>query len=327
MKPILLSGIQPTGQLHLGNYLGALKNFVDLQNSGRYQCYFFIADLHSLTENFRPKEKSRQIFDLLADYLAAGLNPKKATVFVQSDVPAHSELAWLLSTITYFGELGRMTQFKDKAKTQKQNVNIGLFTYPILMTADVLLYDAQYVPVGEDQIQHLEFTRELARRFNKKFGRTFTEPEPLLTETPCLASLTDPAKKMSKSQPQGCLFLDDPPAVIKQKIMSATTDSGKEIKYRPQKKGGVSNLLLIYSSLSGKTISQLEKIFKNKGYAELKKSLAQITADYFQAHRAKKSKIAGNKSLLAQATKLGKRKAGKVAAAKIKTVKEKLGLI
>jgi tryptophanyl-tRNA synthetase len=268
MKPLLISGIQPTGRLHIGNYLGALKNFVDLQNSGEYQCYFFIADLHSLTEDFAPKEKAEQILELTADFLAAGIVSKKSTIFLQSQIPAHSELAWIFNTITPLGELRRMTQFKDKAETQKQNVNAGLLTYPTLMAADILLYDAKFVPVGEDQLQHLELARTLARKFNARFGKTFIEPQPILTQTPRVMSLTSPHKKMSKSEPSGCLFIDDFPEEIKKKIARATTDSGSEIKYSPGKKAGISNLLEIYSALSSEPIEKIEKKFKGKGYAE-----------------------------------------------------------
>ena len=246
---MLVSGIQPTGRLHLGNYLGALKNFVALQNSNKYECFFFIADLHSLTEDFLPKEKARQITELAADYLAAGLNLKKSTLFLQSAIPPHNELAWILNTITPMGELRRMTQFKDKGGEQ-ESANVGLFDYPVLMAADILIYDTKFVPVGDDQLQHLELARTLARKFNSKFGNTFTEPQPLLTQTPRVMSLDDPSKKMSKSRPAGCIFLDDSPEEIHKKVMRATTDSESVIRYDTETKPGISNLLRIYSSLS-----------------------------------------------------------------------------
>ncbi len=305
MKPILISGVQPTGKLHIGKYLGALKNFVALQNSGKYQCYFFIADLHSLTEDFEPKNKPAQVLNLVFDFLAAGINPKKSTIFIQSQIPAHSELAWILNTITPIGELERMTQFKDKIaqiKSEKDGYmisyndkdegelertypeiyerisqsppNFGLVGYPVLMAADIILYDAQFVPVGEDQLQHLEFTRTIARKFNHKFGRTFIEPRPLLTTVPRLMSLNDPHKKMSKSSPSGCLFLDDSAQVIREKIKRAVTDSGKEVKYDPKNKPAISNLMKIYEALAGKTIKEIEATFKNKGYGEFKKYFA-----------------------------------------------------
>ncbi|OGZ02674.1 MAG: tryptophan--tRNA ligase, partial [Candidatus Liptonbacteria bacterium RIFCSPLOWO2_12_FULL_60_15] len=209
-KPVLISGIQPTGSLHIGNYLGALKNFVELQGSGAYECYFFIADYHSLTEPFTKEEKERRVLGLAATFLAAGLDPKRSTLFIQSHVPASTELAWILSALTPFGELRRMTQFKEKGG-EKDSANVGLFTYPVLMAADILLYDAKTVPVGEDQLQHLELARTLARKFNAKFGKVFIEPKALMTDVPRLMSLKDPQKKMSKSDPAGCLFLDDAP--------------------------------------------------------------------------------------------------------------------
>ena len=327
MKPNLLSGIQPTGRLHLGNYLGALDNFVKLQNSGRYNCFFFIADLHSLTEDFKSKDKTKQILNLMADYLAAGLDPKKSTIFIQSQVSANSELAWILNTITPFGELSRMTQFKDKSKDQTSNINVGLFSYPILMTADVILYDAHFVPVGEDQIQHLELSRSLARKFNKRFGKIFIEPQPLLTEVPRLMSLNDPTKKMSKSQPQGCLFIDDSPTIVKKKIMSATTDSGKEIKYDLKKKAGVSNLITIYAALSEKSIKGVEKEFKGESYATFKKSLAKLINRYFADYLKKKKALLANPSKLKKLVNQGAKKANKIASSKMNKVRDRLGLL
>src|SRR3989338_3880433 len=237
-KPIVVSGIQPTGRLHIGNYLGALKNFVDLQNSEKYRCFFFIADYHALTGDIT--DFSKKITELQIDFLAAGLDPKKSTLFVQSEVPGHTDLGWILSTVTPFGELARMTQFKDKSEKQAENVNAGLFTYPALMAADILMYDAVFVPVGDDQDQHLELTRTIARRFNKKYGETFIEPKSLHTETPRVMSLTDPTYKMSKSEPAGCLFLDDELTVIEKKIKTAVTDSGSDVRYDEKTKPAIS---------------------------------------------------------------------------------------
>lgn len=327
MKPRLISGIQPTGKLHLGNYLGALKNFVDLQNSGKYECFFFVADYHSLTGDFEPKEKSRQIYDLAADYFAAGLDEKKSTIFVQSEIPAHAELAWILNTLTPMGELGRMTQFKEKSEGQKANVNVGLFTYPILMAADALLYDVQFVPVGEDQLQHLELARTLARKFNSRFGKTFVEPKPVLTEVPRLMSLDDPAKKMSKSRPAGCLFLDDSPEAAREKIKRAVTDSGQEIKYDPANKPAISNLLRIYSALSGESVKKIEIRFKNSGYAEFKNKLADEFVKRFGPFQERKRKIIKNPASLKRALEAGAAKANKIASFKLNEVKKKLGLI
>ncbi len=325
-KPVLISGIQPTGKLHLGNYLGALKNFVDLQDSGKYQCYFFIADYHSLTEDFNPREKSKQIESLTADFLAAGLDPKKSTIFLQSQVPQSTELAWILSTIAPFGELSRMTQFKEKSESQKENMNVGLFTYPILMAADIILYNSGVVPVGEDQLQHLELTRALARKFNSKFGQTFIEPKALLTATPRLMSLDDPSKKMSKSRPAGCLFIDDSPEEIEQKIKTAVTDSGNEVKYDPQNKAGISNMISIMAGLSGKTIQEVEKAFAGMNYGEFKHSLSDFVADYFAQFRKKKSALLKKSATLKKALRRGSGQASKIAEKKILEVKEKVGL-
>lgn len=327
MKPRLISGIQPTGKLHIGNYLGALKNFVDLQNSGKYDCYFFIADLHALTENPDAKNLNENILNLAVDFLAAGLDSKKSTIFIQSQSSVLAELFWILSVLTPFGESSRMTQFKEKSIVQKQNVNVGLFIYPILMAADILLYDAEFVPVGEDQLQHLELARTLARKFNKKFGQTFKEPKPILTETSRVMSLDDPAKKMSKSRPEGCLFLDDSPAEIKEKIKKAVTDSGREVKYDLEKKPAISNLIGIFSALSGAPIKLIEKKFKNKGYGEFKKELAEAVIEYFAPFQKTSGVLrTSDAKKLKNILETGAKKANIVAVAKIKEVKNKIGL-
>ena len=309
----------------MGNYLGALKNFVELQNSGKYQCYFFIADYHSLTENYNPKEKSSQILNLAMDFLAAGLDPKKSTIFVQSRISAHTELAWIFNTIAPLGELERMTQFKDKT-ANKESVNAGLLTYPALMAADILLYDPAFVPVGEDQLQHLELTRSLARKFNSRFQKTFTEPKEILTAVPRLMSLDDPTKKMSKSRPAGCLFIDDSPEEIQAKLKRAVTDSGSEIKYDLEKKPGVSNLLTILSGLSGKSIAELESVFGGQNYSELKGAVADEVSDYFAAFRKKKTALSAKTAAVKKILSDGTKKATKIAAAKLSEVKEKIGL-
>lgn len=326
MKPILISGVQPTGKLHLGNYLGALKNFVELQNSGKYQCYFFIADLHALTENPEPRELQKNILDLELSFLAIGLDSKKSTLFVQSTISAHPALALILNNLTPLSELRRMTQFKEKSESAPQNINVGLFTYPTLMAADILLYDAAFVPVGEDQLQHLELTRTLARKFNAKFGKTFVEPKPLLTEVPRLMSLDDPTKKMSKSHPAGCLFLDDSPQTMRAKIGRATTDSGKEIRYSPQSKPGISNLLKIYESLSGKSLKLIEARYKNKGYAEFKKDLAEVVVKALESFQKNKKILKAKSSQLKAVLAAGDVKAQKVAGKKLLEVKKKIGL-
>ena len=324
MRPVLISGIQPSGQLHIGNYLGALKNFVELQNSGKYECYFFIADFHSLTEEFDPKEKQKQILNLAKFYLAAGLAPEKSTIFVQSVVPQVTELFWILNILAPFGETSRMTQFKEKG-AGKDSVNVGLFTYPLLMAADILLYNAEFVPVGEDQVQHLELARTLVRKFNSQFGETFKEPKSLLAKTPRIMSLQDPTKKMSKSDPKGCLFLNDSEVEIKEKIKTAVTDSGREIKYDIENKPAISNLLEIYSSFSNKDLSEIEKEFQNKTYSKLKEVLSELLSDSLKTIRNNYQKLEEDK--VWEILDNGALKASQIASKKINQIKEKMGLI
>jgi tryptophanyl-tRNA synthetase len=323
-KPVLVSGIQPTGKLHIGNHLGALKNFVELQDSGKYECYFFIADLHSLTEDFNPREKSKQILDLTTDYLAAGLSPKKSVIFQQSEIPAHTELSWIFETIAPPGEMRRMTQYKEKSEHDPKNLNIGLLTYPALMAADILMYDAKFVPVGNDQGQHLELTRTLARKFNKRFGKTFLEPKALFTKTPRVMSLDDPGKKMSKSRPAGCLFLDDSPETIRKKIMSAVTDSDREIKHSPSKPA-ISNLIDLYGGMSRLSTQEVEKKFKGASYAEFKKDLAEVVIDTLKPFQEKKKKL--KTAEVKKTLEAGNKKANAVASKKILEIKKKVGLL
>ncbi len=325
MKPTLVSGMQPTGQLHIGNYLGALKNFVDLQNSGNYQCYFFLADLHALTEGPEPKVLRENIVALAADYFAIGLDPKKSVIYQQSLIPAHSELTWILNTITPMGELERMTQYKDKSARQAANVNAGLFDYPVLMAADIILYEARVVPVGDDQLQHLELTRTVARKFNTRFGLTFIEPKGLLTKTPRVMSLKDPKKKMSKSDPDGCLFLDDTPEMIKKKIARAVTDSDATIKYDVERKPGLSNLLEIYSALTHMDPATVAKEFSGESYSILKNRLTEVIADYFAPFRAEKKKMLAKPTAIRNILAYGSKKAGAVAAKKMLEIKKKVG--
>lgn len=324
-KPILISGIQPSGKLHIGNYLGALKNFVELQNSDKYECYFFVADLHSLTESFDPETKNEETLNVVSGFLAAGINPEKSTIFIQSQVPACTELTWILNTITPLGELQRMTQFKDKSQRQQVNINAGLFDYPVLMASDILLYDAEFVPVGEDQLQHLEFARTLARKFNKKFGEVFVEPKPLLTKIPRLMSLTDPKKKMSKSDPQGCLFLEDSEEEIQEKIKRAVTDSGKEIIFDEKNKPAISNLMLIYEGFSGLTAKKIEEKFKDKTYVEFKTSLAELLIKNLREFQDKKSNVLKPKILAV--IKNGAEKTREKSDKKLEKIKQKLRLL
>ncbi len=355
-KPVLVSGIQPSGRLHIGNFLGALKNFVELQNSEKYECYFFIADLHALTENPDPKELKENIINLAADFLAIGLDPKKSVIFRQSQIKFVEELKWILSPLVPVSELMRMTAFKDKInqiesekdkylilhdsengdqseispdileRIKQEPPNSGLLDYPILMAADILIYDGQFVPVGNDQLQHLEFARTLARKFNNRFGKTFVEPQPILTKTPRVMSLDDPSKKMSKSRPQGCLFIDDSPEEIKKKIARAVTDSDSKISYDPAKKPGLSNLLGIYAALKNIDAKNAEKEFAGKSYAEFKSELAGLVADYFADFRKKKKELLAKPENLKKVLNDGSEKARAVADKKIQEVKEKIGI-
>lgn len=317
--------MQPTGRLHIGNYLGALKNFVDLQDSGEYQCYFFLADLHALTEGPAPTALAANILNLTADYLAAGLDPKKSVIYQQSQIPAHSELAWVLNTVTPMGDLERMTQYKDKSARQAANVNAGLFDYPVLMAADILIYNAQFIPVGEDQLQHLELARTVARKFNARFGETFIEPKGSLTQTPRVMSLKDPLRKMSKSDPEGCLFIDDSPEEIKRKLARAVTDSGTEILYDPEKKPGLSNLLEIYGAFADKDPHAVAIDFEGKQYSELKNSLAELIANHFAKFRVAKTKLLAKPAVMKKIVAAGSKKAGVVATKKMAEVKKKVG--
>jgi tryptophanyl-tRNA synthetase len=265
------------------------------------------------------------ILDVAASYGASGIDPKKCTFFLQSLVPAHSEMAWILDTITPMGELRRMTQFKDKSANQDSE-NAGLFTYPILMAGDVLLYDAQAVPVGDDQLQHLELTRTLARKFNARFGETFIEPKGIITQTARVMSLKDPEKKMSKSQPEGCLFLDDTPKEIAEKIARAVTDSGSEIVYDPEHKPGLSNLLEIYAALTHMEPQMVAKEFSGEQYSALKKKLADVVVNYFGEFRRKKQELLADPKELVKSLEDGSEKAAKVANKKMKDVREKIGV-
>ena len=324
MKTRLVSGIQPTGKLHIGNYLGALKNFVDLQNLNRYECFFFFADLHALTQHIPAKQQKENIITAAADFLAAGIDPKKAVIFQQSQVAAHTELAWVFNTITPMGELSRMTQFKDKS--DKHGANAGLFTYPALMAADILLYDPKVVPVGEDQLQHLELTRMLAKKFNERYKRTFTLPKPLLTETARVMSLNDPTKKMSKSSPSGCLFLDDTPEGILKKVKRAVTDSDGEVRFDEKKKPAIANLLRLYKAIGNTTIKKLEKKYEGIGYGVFKQELAEAIIEHLEPMQERKKKLLANPDKITKILNAGSKKAKKVADAKYEAVRKTIGL-
>lgn len=323
----IFSGIQPTGKLHIGNYLGAIKQWVELQEKG--ECIFCIVDLHALTIPYDPEAMQESIREKAIVYLAAGINPEKSTIFIQSKVPEHTELTWLLNTITPIGDLGRMTQYKEKSKKFQQNLNAGLLNYPILMAADILLYQTDVVPVGEDQKQHVELARTIARKFNQKFGETFKVPEVKIAASGArVMSLSNPAKKMSKTDsPESYIGIFDEPEEIKSKISRAVTDTGKTIKYDPKAKPGVSNLLTIYSAFSGKSIPDLEKKFKNKGYADFKKSLAELLIDSLEPLRRKRKELLQREVYLQEILEQGRKKAQSIAISTMEEVKKKMGLI
>lgn len=322
----IFSGIRPTGGLHIGNYLGAVKQWIELENKN--ECVFCIVDLHAITTPYNPKELQKNILDTTAVYLAAGINPEKSIIFVQSEVKEHAELAWLLGTITPMGELSRMTQYKEKSKQYKDYINAGLFNYPVLMAADILLYKGQAVPVGKDQEQHVELTRTIAKKFNQKFTKVFPEPESILPKVGAkIMSLTDPKKKMSKSDdPKSCISLFDSPEDITKKIMSAETDSGKEVLYNVTKKPGISNLLTIYSLLTGKTTQELEKEFKGKGYGDFKKSLAKVVVDYLEPFRRKQKELQTRDVYVKDILAKGASRARTIAQSTMQEVRSKMGL-
>lgn len=322
----IFSGIRPTGGLHIGNYLGAIKQWIDLQE--RNECVFCIVDLHAITTPYDPKELQKNILETTAVYLAAGINPEKSVIFVQSEIKEHAELAWLLGTITSMGELSRMTQFKEKSKQHKDYINVGLFNYPVLMAADILLYKGQAVPVGKDQEQHVELARTIVRKFNQKFGKVFPEPESILPKVGAkIMSLTDPKKKMSKSDdPKSCISLFDSPEDITKKIMSAETDSGKDVVYNVTKKPGISNLLTIYSLLADKTTQEIEKKFKGKGYGDFKKSLAKVLIDYLEPFRRKQKELLTRDVYVKDILAKGASRAKIIAETTMKEVREKMGL-
>lgn len=323
----VFSGIQPTGELHIGNYLGAIKQWIELQDEA--DCFFCIVDLHAITTPYDVKKLQEIILEKAIIYLAAGLDPEKVTIFVQSGVKEHAELCWLLNTVTPLGELYRMTQYKNKTARKKKNEKAGLLNYPILMAADILLYDTQVVPVGEDQKQHVELTRDIARRFNKTFGDTFILPkEKLPSQGARIMSLSDPKKKMSKSDPsvESYISLFDSPDKIRKKIKSAKTDTGKTIKHDPEKKPGISNLLIIYALFSDITVKKAEKEMENKNYGEFKKELAELLVEKLKPFRDKREEFLSRKVYINEILKRGEKNAQTFAQAKIKDVRRKMGL-
>ena len=324
----VLSGIQPTHEsFHLGNYLGAIKQWVDLQNTN--DAFYCVVDLHALTVETKPEDFRKRTLASVAQLIALGLDPEKCTLFIQSHVPAHNQLAWVLECLTGFGEASRMTQFKDKSqKAGSDRTVVGLFTYPILQAADILLYQANKVPVGEDQRQHIELTRDLGQRFNSKFGDTFTIPEGYILKAGAkINDLQDPTAKMSKSSSSasGVIELMDSPEINTKKIKSAVTDTGRDVIF--DEKAGVSNLLTIYSALTGKTIVQAQDDFAGKGYGDFKTGVAEVVVDYLNPVRERANELLKDEAHLKKLLKVGAEKAEAVASKTLNDAYEALGLI
>ena len=325
-RPLILSGIQPTGALCLGNYLGAIKSWVELQES--HDCIFLVVDLHALTVPQVPADLRKRCLSFMAQYIACGIDPEQNTIAIQSHIPEHAELAWVLNTMSYMGELGRMTQFKDKSQ-KAENINVGLFTYPVLMASDILLYQADLVPVGADQKQHLELTRDLALRFNNRYSETFTVPEPFIPGAGArVMSLQEPTKKMSKSDenPHSLIALLDPPKTIVKKVKRAVTDSGSEVRYDPSRPG-IANLLTIYSALSGEKMSEIEARFEGKLYGHLKVELADLVVETLRPVQENYERLMGDKGELERIMRQGAERAQHRARKTLRKVYKKVGLV
>jgi len=327
-KKTILSGVQATGNLTLGNYLGAINNWVKMQDE--YNCYYMIADLHSLTVRNDPEVLRKRAMQVLAIYLACGLDPEKNTIFLQSHVDAHTKLSWVLNCYTYMGELNRMTQFKDKSAKHADNINSGLFTYPVLMAADILVYNADLVPVGDDQKQHLEITRDIAERFNSIYGETFVIPEPFISKQGArIMGLQDPTSKMSKSTTNlnDVIFLNDSPDEIRKKLKKAVTDSENCVRYDKENKPGVSNLMTIYGLMKEKTMEEIEQEFTGRGYGDFKTAVAESIIEKLEPVQEKYNELLENPDMLKTIYEKGAKKAAGRADKIIKDVYKKIGLI
>lgn len=327
-KKVILSGIQPSGILTIGHLAGALKNWVDLQT--QFQSYYMIADLHSITVRQVPAELRQRTYETAALFLAAGIDPEKSVLFIQSHVPPHSQLAWVLNTFTGFGELSRMTQFKDKSERHPENINAGLFTYPVLMAADILLYQADLVPVGEDQKQHLELSRNLAQRFNFNYSDTFKIPEPYIPKIGArIMSLQNPNVKMSKSDENinSCIFLNDTNEVIINKIKRSVTDSDSEVKFDEKNKSGISNLMTLYHLATGASFEEIETLFAGKGYGDFKLSVGKAVAEWISPVRENFNQIMKDKNRLKEILEFGANQAQKIAYKTLDKVYKKVGFI
>ena len=327
-KKVMLSGIQPSGDLHLGNYLGAIKNWV--ARTDEFDNYYFMADMHTITVRQNPADLRRRTLEQLALYIACGLDPEKNTLFIQSHVHQHAELGWVLQCYTMFGELSRMTQFKDKSAKHKENINGGLFAYPSLMAADILLYQPDLVPVGEDQKQHCELTRDIAQRFNSVYGDVFKVPEPYIPKAGArVMSLNAPDSKMSKSLPEGCIFMMEKPEDIQRKFKRAITDSDTEncVRFDPANKPGVANLMSIYSAITGNTMEQIEAEFAGCGYGKFKPAVGDAVVECLRPIREEATRILADKAYLEGVYKAGAEKAGYVANKTLRKVYKKLGFV
>lgn len=326
-RKIILSGIQPSGILTIGHFTGALRNWAELQKD--YDCYFMVADLHAITVRQVAADLRKRTLDTAAMFIAAGIDVEKSILFIQSQVPEHAQLAWVLNTFTGMGECSRMTQFKDKSSQHSENINVGLFTYPVLQAADILLYQANLVPVGEDQKQHLELSRNIAQRFNHNYSDTFIVPEPFISKLGArVMSLQDPTKKMSKSDPneKSIIFLNDKDDVIKSKIRRAVTDSGTEIKY-DETKPGITNLISLYSIATSKTFAEIEQEFVGVGYGDFKAAVADAMALYLAPIREKYEETRRNEKLLKEILTIGAEKASAQARKTLRKVYKKVGFV
>ena len=327
-KKVMLSGIQPSGELHLGNYLGAIKNWV--ARTDEFDNYYFMADMHTITVRQTPSDLRRRTLEQLALYIASGLDPEKNTLFIQSHVHQHAELGWVLNCYTMFGELSRMTQFKDKSAKHKENINGGLFTYPALMAADILLYQPDYVPVGEDQKQHVELCRNIVQRFNGLYGDVFKMPEPYIPKAGArVMSLTAPESKMSKSIPEGCVFLMEKPEDIARKFKRAMTDSDTEhcVRFDPENKPGVANLMSIYSAVTGRTYDEIEQEFAGKGYGVFKSAVGDAVIELLRPIREEAVRLLADKAYLESVYRAGAEKASYVAEKTLRKVYKKVGFV
>lgn len=329
-KKIIFSGVQPSGNLTLGNYLGAIKNWVDIQHD--YHCIYAMMDLHTITVRQNPADVRRRTLEVLALYLACGIDPEETILFVQSHNPAHAELSWVLSCYTYMGELQRMTQFKDKSARHAENINAGLFTYPVLMAADILLYQADYVPVGKDQMQHIEICRDIAQRFNALYGDVFKIPEGMLSKSGAkIMSLQDPTRKMSKSDenPKAYISMMDDMNVIAKKIRSAVTDSEGIIEYREndETKAGINNLLSIMSTVTGRSIDSIVLDYQGKGYGDFKNDVAEAVVECIRPIRAEFDRIIADKQYLVDIYTKGAEQAQRIANRTLKKVYKKVGFV